>query len=79
MSRIRSRGNMDTEVALVKFFRRNKITGWRRNQKIFGKPDFVFPKIRLALFVDGRNATSDCCRLKIDFGHGMCLIKAERR
>lgn len=53
MSRIRSRGNKDTEVALAKFFRRNKITGWRRNQKIFGKPDFVFPKFRLALFVDG--------------------------
>jgi DNA mismatch endonuclease (patch repair protein) len=53
MSRVRSRGNKDTEVALAKLFRRNKITGWRRNRKIFGKPDFVFPKIRLALFVDG--------------------------
>jgi DNA mismatch endonuclease (patch repair protein) len=53
MSRIRSRGNKVTEVALAKFFRRHKITGWRRNQKIFGKPDFVFPKPKLALFVDG--------------------------
>ena len=53
MSRIRSRGNKDTEVALAKLFRRHKITGWRRNQQVFGKPDFVFPKIRLALFVDG--------------------------
>ncbi len=53
MSRIRSRGNKDTEVALAKLFRRNKITGWRRNQKIFGKPDFVFPKLKLAVFVDG--------------------------
>jgi DNA mismatch endonuclease (patch repair protein) len=53
MSRVRSRGNKDTEVALAKLFRRNKITGWRRNQKVFEKPDFVFPKIRLALFVDG--------------------------
>ena len=53
MSRIRSRGNKDTEVALAKLFRRNKIIGWRRNQKVFGKPDFVFPKIKLALFVDG--------------------------
>ena len=53
MSRIRSRGNKDTEVALAKFFRRNKITGWRRNQKIFGKPDFIFPKLKLAIFVDG--------------------------
>jgi DNA mismatch endonuclease, patch repair protein len=53
MSRVRSRGNKDTEVALAKLFRRQKITGWRRNQKVFGKPDFVFPKLKLALFVDG--------------------------
>jgi DNA mismatch endonuclease (patch repair protein) len=53
MSRIRSRGNKDTEVALAKLFRRHKITGWRRNQKVFGKPDFVFRQVRLALFVDG--------------------------
>jgi DNA mismatch endonuclease, patch repair protein len=53
MSRVRGSGNKDTEVALAKLFRRNKITGWRRNQKVFGKPDFVFQKIRLALFVDG--------------------------
>ena len=53
MSRIRSRENRDTEIALAKLFRRNKITGWRRNQKIFGKPDFTFPKLKLAVFVDG--------------------------
>ena len=53
MSRIRGRGNKDTELALAKLFRRHKITGWRRNQKVFGKPDFVFPKLRLAVFVDG--------------------------
>src|ERR1700722_2296538 len=53
MAKIRSRGNKNTEIALIKLFRRNKITGWRRNQKIFGKPDFVFRQVRLALFVDG--------------------------
>ena len=53
MSRIRGRGNQATEIALAKFFRRKKITGWRRHQKIFGKPDFVFPKLKLAVFVDG--------------------------
>jgi DNA mismatch endonuclease (patch repair protein) len=53
MSRIRSRGNKDTELALAKLLRRNKITGWRRNQKIFGKPDFIFKQARLAIFVDG--------------------------
>src|SRR5258706_10290317 len=53
MSGIRGRGNKDTELALAKLFRRNKITGWRRNQKVFGKPDFIFRQARLALFVDG--------------------------
>jgi len=53
MSRIRSRGNQATELALAKLFRRHKITGWRRNQKVFGKPDFIFPKHKLAVFVDG--------------------------
>jgi|SRR5208282_2483183 len=53
MSRIRGGGNKDTELALAKLLRRHGITGWRRNQPVFGKPDFVFPKFKLALFVDG--------------------------
>jgi len=88
MSRIRSRGNKDTELALVKVFRAEGITGWRRHLQIRSaergtrnsasprpaprsgegerfhasrsalrnfsvRPDFVFPKLRLAVFVDG--------------------------
>jgi DNA mismatch endonuclease, patch repair protein len=53
MSRIRGRGNKATELALMKLFRRDRITGWRRHQPIFGKPDFVFREARLAVFVDG--------------------------
>ena len=53
MSRIRGRGNKDTELALAKVMRTGGITGWRRNQKVFGKPDFVFRKARMAVFVDG--------------------------
>lgn len=53
MSRIRGRGNKDTELALMKLLRHHHITGWRRNQAVFGKPDFVFPKSLLAVFVDG--------------------------
>ena len=53
MSRIRSRGNEATEVALAKLFRRHGIKGWRRHQPVFGKPDFIFQKLRLAVFVDG--------------------------
>ena len=53
MSRIRGRGNKDTELALIKLLRRHGITGWRRNQNVFGRPDFLFRRNRLALFVDG--------------------------
>ena len=53
MSRIRGHGNKDTELALMRVFRAHGITGWRRHQSVFGKPDFVFPKLRLAVFVDG--------------------------
>jgi DNA mismatch endonuclease, patch repair protein len=53
MSRIRSRGNKNTELALLKIFRTHRITGWRRHQQMAGKPDFIFRKLRLAIFVDG--------------------------
>ena len=53
MSRIRGRGNRDTELRLIKVFRSLRITGWRRNSRLFGKPDFVFPRQRIAVFVDG--------------------------
>ncbi|MDR2463669.1 MAG: very short patch repair endonuclease [Verrucomicrobiales bacterium] len=53
MSLIRSKGNKDTELRLMKIFRKHRITGWRRNRRLFGKPDFVFPARRLAVFVDG--------------------------
>jgi len=53
MSRIRGRGNKDTELALILLFRRHGITGWRRHQAVFGRPDFVFRKVRVAVFVDG--------------------------
>jgi len=53
MSRIRGRGNKDTELALVRLLRRYHITGWQRHQPVFGKPDFIFRQVRLALFVDG--------------------------
>ncbi len=81
MSRIRGRGNKDTELALAKLLRRHGITGWRRQVRVAvdssklmvdsGKtrlkihqpstkrhqltvtPDFVFSKLRVAVFVDG--------------------------
>ena len=53
MARIPSRGNKATELALAKLLRQNGITGWRRQSKMFGKPDFAFHKQRLIIFVDG--------------------------
>jgi DNA mismatch endonuclease (patch repair protein) len=53
MSRIRGHGNKDTELALIKVFRLHRMTGWRRHQPVFGKPDFVFSAVRVAVFVDG--------------------------
>lgn len=83
MSRIRSRGNARTELALIRILRAEGITGWRRHLPIrkaaaggrksdrvaaattpfrapgsaarsFSvRPDFVFPRRRVAVFVDG--------------------------
>jgi len=73
MSRIRGRGNKDTELALIRVFRAQGISGWRRHlevrsQKAEGRrqnfkvrPDFVFTKLRLAVFVDG--CFWHCCPL----------------
>jgi len=53
MSHIRGSRNKETELALAKLLRRHGIVGWRRQQKVLGKPDFVFRHNRLAVFVDG--------------------------
>ena len=53
MSLIRSHGNKATELRLISIMRAAGITGWRRKQKLAGRPDFVFRKQRMAIFVDG--------------------------
>ena len=53
MAKVRSEGNRTTELRLVRLFRQYKIVGWRRHWPVTGKPDFVFPGSRLAVFVDG--------------------------
>ncbi|MBE3039243.1 MAG: very short patch repair endonuclease [Chloroflexi bacterium] len=53
MAAIRSKGNKDTELLLASIFRTNGISGWRRQPRLVGRPDFVFPKERLAVFIDG--------------------------
>ena len=53
MALIRSSGNRATELRMIALFRAHGITGWRRNARVFGKPDFVFRRQRVAVFVDG--------------------------
>ncbi len=54
MAAIRSKGNQTTEVAFSKLLRMNRITGWRRQSRcLVGTPDFIFPKSKVAIFIDG--------------------------
>lgn len=53
MAAIRSTGNRDTELRLVALFKEHGVVGWRRKQPLAGKPDFVFRKQKVAVFVDG--------------------------
>ncbi len=55
---MKSSGNATTERRLVAIMRQHNIRGWRRRTAIFGRPDFVFIKKRVCVFVDG------------DFWHG---------
>ncbi len=53
MSAIRGQRNKTTELVLAAVLRHHRIKGWRRKSPIFGRPDFVFPSQRVAIFVDG--------------------------
>jgi len=53
MAKVKSRENRATELRLIQVFRDFEIQGWRRRARVFGKPDFVFSAVRLAVFVDG--------------------------
>lgn len=53
MSLVRASRNHATELKLLELLRAAKLRGWRRNARVFGKPDFVWPTARVAVFVDG--------------------------
>lgn len=58
MSRVKSRGNKTTELALVSELKRFGIKGWRRHLTLRPDglritPDLVFNSFRLAVFIDG--------------------------
>lgn len=54
MASVHSKGNRSTEVKLRMLMVRAHITGWRLlPTEILGNPDFIFPGLRIAIFVDG--------------------------
>jgi DNA mismatch endonuclease (patch repair protein) len=53
MGLVRSHGNKSTEAVVAALFRKAGLRGWRRQVDLPGRPDFAFPKSRLAVFVDG--------------------------
>ena len=54
MSSIRSTGNRSTELRLRAFMACSGLTGWQvRRGDVLGRPDFVFPAERVAIFADG--------------------------
>ena len=62
MSRIRGKGNEGTEMSLIRLFKIHGIREWRRDavfkikyqdRNISIRPDFVFRKLKIAIFVDG--------------------------
>lgn len=54
MSRIRGRGNKSTQRHMAALLRSYGIAGWRLEGKdIIGRPDIYFPRLRIAIFLDG--------------------------
>jgi DNA mismatch endonuclease (patch repair protein) len=53
MASVKSRNSKSTEVKFISLLKEQRITGWRRNYTLLGKPDFVFPRAKIAVFIDG--------------------------
>ena len=53
MRQVKASRNKSTELKLIAYFKAKRIIGWRRNYKLFGKPDFTFPQRRVTVFLDG--------------------------
>lgn len=65
MAQVKGAGNRSTELAFIDILRSRRLHGWRRNAPVYGRPDFVFYKVRVAVFVDGCfwHACPQHCRL----------------
>jgi len=53
MASVKSRNNKSTELRFISILKDKGIKGWRRYYPLTGKPDFVFLRIKIAVFIDG--------------------------
>jgi len=53
MASVKSRDAKSTELKFISLLKEKGIIGWRRNYPLIGKPDFVFPRFKIAVFIDG--------------------------
>ncbi|MFB3851286.1 MAG: very short patch repair endonuclease [Acidobacteriota bacterium] len=65
MAKVKREGNLSTENEFILFLKRNKIGGWRRKYPLLGNPDFVFARLKIAVFIDGCfwHGCPDHCRM----------------
>ena len=65
MKSVKARGNKSTEIKFLSILKSNNVFGWRRNYPLLGRPDFVFPKLRVVVFIDGCfwHGCSQHCRM----------------
>ena len=53
MGKIRGKGNKSTEIRFRMLMVRAGISGWQLHPKLPGRPDFLFAKTKVAIFLDG--------------------------
>ena len=53
MATVRSKGNRTTELALGQLLWASGLRGYRKQWPVDGKPDFAWPALKIAVFVDG--------------------------
>ena len=79
MRQVKSKKNKSTELRLIKIFKENGVTGWKRNYPVKGHPDFLFLKQRIAVFVDGCFWHGhDCRNTRQSANEEFCRKKRER-
>jgi DNA mismatch endonuclease, patch repair protein len=53
MAAVKPFGNKTTELLMGKLLCRAGLRGYRKHWHVAGKPDFAWPRLKVALFVDG--------------------------